>query len=438
MLTIAPKDVPNAGVVPSTEDSSAVIVSVETASVEGTRPRQNSAPEALQTLSPSKIPVCEQISVGGGHFLASSDAADWKLQSETFEAGRVDLEGPRVAALSRKTRKFYERQNAMIDTFVGMSKMSEAKQDDNEEEEEESNHVEFAITVSFVANVFLLVIKLVATIMSGSMSVLASFIDSLLDLVAGGILYWTALSIAKKNTFKYPQGKSRLEPIGTVLFASVMGLASLQIMAECGKRISTGITDEPAEIDMGVVPCAILGVTIVVKAVLAWYCNWVSEEFSSVSVEAYAQDHFNDVLANSVASIGSILAYNVPRLWWADPTAAALLALYIIINWMETGKEQVDLLAGRAAAPEFLRKITYLVYNHDEEILKVDTVRAYHFGVNFLVEVDIVLPEDMPLKKTHDIGESLQMKLEELEDVERAFVHIDWEWEHSPEHKIPQ
>ena len=62
-------------------------------------------------------------------------------------------------------------------------------------------------------------------------------------------------------------------------------------------------------------------------------------------------------------------------------------------------------------------------------------MRAYHFGVNFLVEVDIVLPAEMPLRETHDIDESLQIKLEQQDEVERAFVHIDWEWEHSPEHK---
>ncbi len=44
------------------------------------------------------------------------------------------------------------------------------------------------------------------------------------------------------------------------------------------------------------------------------------------------------------------------------------------------------------------------------QIIAVDTVRAYHFGVNYLVEVDIVLPADMPLREAHDIGESLQVR----------------------------
>lgn len=77
-------------------------------------------------------------------------------------------------------------------------------------------------------------------------------------------------------------------------------------------------------------------------------------------------------------------------------------------------------------------------FNHHKKIANIDTVRAFHFGTNFLVEVDIVLPEQMALKEAHDIGESLQQKLERLTEVERAFVHLDYEFTHNPksEHKI--
>lgn len=54
------------------------------------------------------------------------------------------------------------------------------------------------------------------------------------------------------------------------------------------------------------------------------------------------------------------------------------------------------------------------------------------------MEVDIVLPEEMNLREAHNIGEALQSKLEKLEEVERAFVHLDFEREHHPssEHKV--
>ena len=48
----------------------------------------------------------------------------------------------------------------------------------------------------------------------------------------------------------------------------------------------------------------------------------------------------------------------------------------------------------------------------------------------------IILPEDLPLKEAHAIGESLQIKLEKLPEVERAFVHLDFECDHKPEHSV--
>jgi len=64
------------------------------------------------------------------------------------------------------------------------------------------------------------------------------------------------------------------------------------------------------------------------------------------------------------------------------------------------------------------------------------------FNTNFLVnstkcvsgQVDIELPEDMLLREAHNIGETLQNKLEAFPKVERAYVHLDFECGHKPEH----
>merc|ERR1712023_258183 len=114
--------------------------------------------------------------------------------------------------------------------------------------------------------------------------------------------------------------------------------------------------------------------------------------------------------------------------------AAILIAIWIISSWLQTGKEHVVKLAGKAADPAVVTSLVHIAYNHDPAIRQIDTMRVYHFGLNFLVECDIVLPPDMPLRQAHDIGEALQIKLEKLPEVERAFVHLDWETSHAPEH----
>ena len=91
-------------------------------------------------------------------------------------------------------------------------------------------------------------------------------------------------------------------------------------------------------------------------------------------------------------------------------------------------------MTGKTASPELLQTLTFIARNHHEDIVAIDTVRAYHYGYKYIVELDIVLDPEMPLRDAHDIGEALQNKLESIEKVERAFVHLDYEWEHKPEH----
>ena len=99
---------------------------------------------------------------------------------------------------------------------------------------------------------------------------------------------------------------------------------------------------------------------------------------------------------------------------------------------------QIRRLTGLSAEPHFLQRLTHLVYNYRPDVVtKIDSVQAFHLGTNFFVEVDIGLPGAMPLSQAHDIGAELQKQLESITDVERAFVHLDFEFSHMPasEHK---
>lgn len=65
-------------------------------------------------------------------------------------------------------------------------------------------------------------LQIYATIQSGSLAIAASTLDSLLDLMAGGILWFTHLSMKNINIYKYPIGKLRVQPVGIIIFAAIM------------------------------------------------------------------------------------------------------------------------------------------------------------------------------------------------------------------------
>jgi len=272
--------------------------------------------------------------------------------------------------------------------------------------------------------------KVYASVRSGSLAIIASTLDSLLDLLSGFILWFTAFSMQTQNPYRYPIGKKRMQPLGILVFASVMATLGLQIILESTRSlVSDGgefsLTNEQEKWVVDIM----LSVTLV-KLALALYCRTFTNEI----VKAYAQDHMFDVMTNIIGLVAALLANYFEG--WIDPVGAIILAIYTIRTWSMTVLENVHSLVGQSASPEYLQKLTYLCWNHHKAVRHIDTVRAYTFGSHYFVEVDIVLPSAMPLREAHDIGEALQEKLERLPEIERAFVHLDYEFTHRPEHAL--
>jgi hypothetical protein len=168
--------------------------------------------------------------------------------------------------------------------------------------------------------------------------------------------------------------------------------------------------------------------------------NKAALQLADPTLEALSQDHYNDVLSNGVAAVALILSLYSPQLWFLDPFGAILISLYIIYSWYHTGKEQIEQLTGKSAPDDFIDELLELAEHFDERML-VDTCRAYHFGPKFLVELEVVLPKHTLLVESHDLGMELQYEIEGREEVERCFVHIDYETRDYDEHvvsKVPE
>ncbi|KAM3684048.1 hypothetical protein ACJW31_11G012700 [Castanea mollissima] len=346
------------------------------------------------------------------------------------ESGPFDLDLSKASGLTKGEREYYERQINTMKSFEEVDSLVTANGIDDEDgqAEEDARH-ERAMMISNYANIILLAFKVYATIKSGSLAIAASTLDSLLDLMAGGVLWFTHLAMKNINIYKYPIGKLRVQPVGIIIFAAVMATLGFQVWLQAAEEL---IKDEPSEKlskSKLIWMCAIMISATVVKLALWIYCKSSANDI----VRAYAKDHFFDVVTNVVGLAAALLADKF--LWWIDPTGAIILALYTILNWSQTVFENAVSLVGQSAPPEVLQKLTYLVMRHPQ-VKRIDTVRAYTFGVLYFVEVDIELPEELPLKEAHTIGETLQEKLERLPEVERAFVHLDYECDHKPEHSV--
>ncbi|KAL7143934.1 hypothetical protein ABFS83_08G224900 [Erythranthe nasuta] len=348
-----------------------------------------------------------------------------------------DVEAPdyfdtsKTSCLTKGEKEYYETQFALLKSFEQVDLLgSSSNVTDEEPEYIHEEQSERAMKISNWANLLLLAFKIYATVRSGSLAIAASTLDSLLDLLAGGILWFTHMSLKNINIYKYPIGKLRVQPVGIIIFAAIMATLGFEVFLQATEQLIKN--DPPGKMDSNQLLWVyiIMLTATVVKLVLWVYCRSSENDI----VRAYAKDHYFDVVTNVVGLVAAALADRF--CWWFDSAGAIILALYTITNWSGTVLENAVSLVGQSAPPEVLQKLTYLVLSHDSKIKRVDTVRAYTVGALYFVEVDIELPEDLLLIEAHAIGESLQIKIEQLPEVERAFVHLGYECDRKHEHII--
>jgi cation diffusion facilitator family transporter len=323
---------------------------------------------------------------------------------------------------------------------------------------------EIALSASLYVNLAILVIKIIAFARTLSLAVLAATVDSVLDVISQLVLTYAERTSERKvgrSSAQYPAGAARLEPIGVLTCAALMGMASFEVIKESVQAL---FREERSFATQDISSVWSMVGVVIVKLLLLALCRKAERRISTQyhhngtniseslrgakaaivvsdpTMEALALDHLNDALSNTVAAIALLLTVLRPWLWFFDPVGAIAISIYIIYSWYTTGKEQIEQLTGKAAPDDFIEEIYQVATHHDSRIV-VDWVRAYHFGPKFLVELEVVLPKDTLLYESHDIGMDLQYEIEGREEVERCFVHIDYEKRDYDEHvvsKVPE
>ncbi|TKY87076.1 hypothetical protein EX895_003753 [Sporisorium graminicola] len=383
----------------------------------GQTPREGiSSPGSVaNTIRPSQvenIPEHEAHNISGSTL---SQVQGVKVVQSSREQGSLDRDYSR----ERQHRPYHsqeEERQALLSTVPGRAK-----------EEETSRSVQFAININLIINILLLAGKGVAVLSSNSVSLIASFVDSALDLLSTIIIFGTSKAIAYrswKTMYKYPVGKQRLEPLGVVIFSVLMIASFVQVFLESAGRLRevllTGEQDPESAASLPFIGVAFMLATIGIKTVM-----WLLYRSSKSSgVRAVAQDAENDVVFNIASLIFPIVGskFGWPAL---DPIGGVVLSVYIIYEWIETLWETVSKLSGAVASATEISKCLYCVVRFNS-VNSVSAFELFHSGDNLIVEADIVLPHTISLKESHDLGEIITYCTENITGVERSYIHLDY------------
>ncbi|KAJ5942248.1 hypothetical protein N7516_002416 [Penicillium verrucosum] len=296
-----------------------------------------------------------------------------------------------------KLTAFYKDQNEMIEGFLSAGEEERLKAED---EAQNGGKVKLAVRASFTVNFFLFVIQLYAAVTTGSLALFATAADAFMDLVSSVVMLVTSRMSSRPKPYKYPVGRRRVETMGVIMFCALMTIVAVELIIESAKALAGGKTESEK---LDIVPLVCVGVAIFSKFVMFLYCYGLRRY---PAAHVFYIDHRNDLAVNGFGLIMSIVGDRF--VWYLDPVGACCIALLILFSWASTAFENMWLI----------------------RIQKMDTCRAYHSGQQLYVEVDIVMDPETKLRESHDVSQALQRKLEGLADVERAFVHVDYDYLH--------
>ncbi|KAL2157062.1 hypothetical protein VTH06DRAFT_7061 [Thermothelomyces fergusii] len=315
----------------------------------------------------------------------------------------------RKATTARRVEGFYRAQNETIERLL--KTVEEHRADARQEQGED--HLKFKVAVwgSLAANIVLTALQLYAAVSSGSLSLFTTMADAIFDPLSN-----ITLILTNRAT------------VGNIVFCFLMTAVSLIIIAFAARDLSEHHEDDLKDFHIP----SIISVCAAFGTKLSLFLYTWSIKGKSSQVRILWQDHRNDLLVNGFGILTSVGGSKL--VWWLDPAGAIFLSVVISTLWLRTAFTEFLLLVGIVGPVETQQLITYVCVTHSPAIRQIDTVRVYHSGPRLIAEVDVVMDPDATLQETHDIAEELQVKLESLPDVERAYVHVDYETTHKPEH----
>jgi len=283
---------------------------------------------------------------------------------------------------------------------------------------------EAASKLGILLNTLLFLGKLAVSLASGSIALISDALNSFADIVASIGIHITVRIGNKKADANHPFGHGRVEPLSGIMVAIFTGILGFEVLR-------TGIMAVIDHREVRRIPwvIGILLVTIAVKSFMTTYFFAASKKFRSPGLKATAVDSRNDILISGIALVG--VAGTRFEVLWLEGVAAIIISFFILYAAVSLGRENIDFLVGKAPPEKMIGEISAEVMKI-EAVLGINEILAHYVGNRVHIEIHIALDGTLQLSQAHDIATEVQEMVENLEDVNRAFIHVDPHLKESP------
>ncbi len=278
--------------------------------------------------------------------------------------------------------------------------------------------IKIASILGVVGNSFLLIIKGIIGIITGSKAMLADCLNSASDIFSSIMTFIgnKIASIPRDDDHNLGHGKA--EYIYSLLISIVMILVSLFTIKD---SIFSLIYKGVYKFNIFLIIVCII--TIVVKLLLFLYTNSIYKKYHSLLIKANSKDHLNDCILTSLNLISIVLSYY--GVYFIDGIVGIIIALFILITGLKIYKESYDVLMDKSISLATKKRVIDIINKH-KEVKKINHFNATPVGYKYQISFTIFVDGNLSTFDSHSIADSLEKEITgTIDDIYLTVIHVN-------------
>jgi cation diffusion facilitator family transporter len=265
----------------------------------------------------------------------------------------------------------------------------------------------------------LIVLKLIASFITGSVGIRADAIHSVIDL-SGAVIGLVGIKLASRPPDgDHAYGHSKIENIAGALIAAVIFLAAGTIAYEAVSRLLGGVV-----VKMPLVGVVVTALAIVINTGISRYALRTARSADSVALEATARDMIADVMSSAAVLAGLVLV-SITGYAVLDPIAALFVAALIIRAACITMKNSVSDLLDTSLPPEELEQISRIISGHGDRVAGWHKLRTRKAGPERFIEIHLLFPRFTNIEEAHAVADKIQNEIQTVLSPSQVNIHIE-------------
>lgn len=277
--------------------------------------------------------------------------------------------------------------------------------------------------IGIVSNAILFVIKIVAGIIGGSITIIADAINNLSD-AGSSVVTLVGFKLSSTPPDKdHPFGHARYEYVTGLLVSMMVLFLGIALLKSSIEKVIS-----PTPVEVSVFTYVVLSVSIVLKLVQMLVYTDFSKAISSNALKASAQDSRNDSLTTLAVLISTIIidvcGDRINPKVSVDGIMGITVSLFIIVSSVLLLKDAISPLLGEKPPKELVDKITAKILSYDG-VIGVHDLVVHSYGANHcFVVAHVEVPADVDIVKSHDIIDNIEHDMWNDMHV-RLNIHMD-------------